>query len=86
MKVFGLTTTINGRTRRIIVATTSQAKAVAALHEVGLRNISLSFFRDYAGPTANEAELEVALAEPGVVFVSRDMGRPKVEDYERMRS
>jgi len=53
---------------RVIVATSSFAKACAAAEAAGLEKPG----RDYYSETKNEQELEVALAAPGQVFATQD--------------
>lgn len=62
LKVYGGLVIVGGKQRRAVVATTSQKRA-AFLFEV-----SLYEFNNYFCETVNEAELEVALAKPEVVF------------------
>jgi hypothetical protein len=52
---------------REIVAVTSVAAAHRAFNASGVR-CSISDVREYGSETGNAEELEVALAEPGVVF------------------
>jgi len=77
MKVFGCTTYYRNKPTRLFVATTSQQKAadlfgmtVRELHDGGTTR----------GPeTNNPIERELALAEPGVVFVADNLRHERIE-------
>lgn len=75
-------TSANGnRQRMVIVATTSQAKAVAAINDaLGVAGyVKLGTFRTYGYPDMGGIAKEVAEARPGVVFYS---GQDRSRSYE----
>jgi hypothetical protein len=85
LKVFGwsnhgLAQTFNG-SARVIVATTSFAKACAAAREAGIGAPA----RDFYAVTSNVMELEVALAQPGQVLATLDVHRTDRE-YRPVRA
>lgn len=73
LKVYGVTVTLRGNAGfkqvRAIVAATSISKAAAALR------ITPNRLRTYGSVTGNATELEVALADPGVVYFNPDEHR-----------
>jgi len=66
LKTFCIATFLNGANGNkqvtAIVAASSQRKAADAL------NVGLHHFRGYASETGNRIQIEVATAQPGVVF------------------
>jgi len=70
---------------RFVVATTSKAKA----GELFPGYFSAGDLKNFMSETGNERELEVCLAEPGVVFVqSQNHGRSpllRLSDYEESK-
>lgn len=75
LKVYGGMTCISGKGQvRGIVATTSQKNAAE------LFGCSLSHFRNYCGETGNEKELEIALANPNVLFVETKLDSDEYEE------
>lgn len=63
LKVFGGLTFVGGKQVRTIVAAKSQKAAAEAV------GISLGEFRNYWAETGNDQELEIALPQPGIVFI-----------------
>lgn len=62
LKTFGGCVIQGGRQFRVVVATTSQAKAAKAA------GVSVGYVRDYWSQTSNPKEIELAESEPGRVF------------------
>ena len=89
MKVFGITTMppqswgAESRQVRVIVAATSQAKAVAAMQAAGIGNMTVGHLRTYGSQSWNPVENEVALSKPGQVFWAEDNRGRKTADYHR---
>ncbi|KKL13035.1 hypothetical protein LCGC14_2529790 [marine sediment metagenome] len=67
-KVYGGMSFHKGKQVRAIVATKTKKKARE------LFDISYSYFTDYFGETGNEKELEIALANPEIVFCTAIQG------------
>ena len=70
MKVFGIRTIPNShwgatsRQVRVVVAATSQTKAVEALQQAGITNMTVNHLRNYGAVTSNPTEVEVAHTSP----------------------
>ena len=72
LKVFGGLVMMPQRGQlRTIVATTSRAKAVAALAKVGIHT-NVGTIAAYWSETGNAHELNIALPHPGAVFQARN--------------
>jgi hypothetical protein len=80
MKVYGVAGTgPDGKQARFIVAARSRKAAVEAFQECGYRNMTNHFLTMYGAVSGNPTEIEVATADPGVVFVQADYyGAPYV--------
>lgn len=75
LKVYGGMTYVSDKGQvRGIAATTSQKKAAE------LFGCSLSHFRNYCGETWNKKELEIALANPNVLFVETKLDSGEYEE------
>jgi hypothetical protein len=61
----------------------SQKDAVAALVAVGVSNMTLHHFRQFASDTGNETELETA-TEPGVVWWEEDRYKGNFQRWETL--
>jgi hypothetical protein len=70
------------RQARVLVATTSQAKAIEAINRCGL-HLGASEIRNYGGTTSNPNDIAVAMAEPGTVFYSALNSRASDRDWHR---
>ena len=87
MKTFGLLAMApsswqaSTRMVRVVVATTSQAKAVAAMQQAGIANLTINHLRNYGGETWNEDEIAVATSKPGTVFWAEDSGRRAADNF-----
>ena len=87
MKVFGIRTTPNSRWGatsrqvRVVVAATSQVKAVEAMQQAGMGNMTVNHLRNYGAVTSNPTEVEVAHTSPGQVFWSEDKYTDKIDDF-----
>jgi hypothetical protein len=79
LKVFG--GCFDGK-NRVICAAPSQKACVENLKAAGV-NVSLHYFREHACDTGNEEELEIALANPGEVYSSPDMGNHNYKHLPR---
>lgn len=64
----------SGRQVQVIVAAGSRSEALraAGCSETEVRS---AWARDYVGETRNEADMAVALAKPGAVFVAADQAK-----------
>ena len=69
VKVFSMGTAFGGYR---VIATTSQRAAAEA------RGVTLNSFRDYGGETGETSAVEAALAQPGVLLISRQRRDPYV--------
>lgn len=81
MKVWGISLIARpswpttSRQPRAVVAATSRAAAVRAYQQIST-SITDGYVKQYGGETANPAEVEAALSEPGTVFIAdADGGR-----------
>lgn len=73
---------------RVIVAVPSRAAAVRALNAAGY-NVTDGFVKTYGGTTANETEVSIATAQPGVVFAAANHGSykfPEERGYVEVKS
>lgn len=68
LKVFGGVVHRHGGQYRAVVAVSSQRKAAQAL------GVSLKYLQKWCSITHNEKELEIALANPGQVFMRKFNG------------
>lgn len=75
--VYGGRIHLNGKSTRAIVATRTKKKAME------LVGVGVSGFKNYWSETRNEYELEIALAEPEMLFVCTSGGWTDNPVYEK---